>query len=142
MHFRKQNLFPAPVEFLLPGGRVAWLCALVALCVCLAFCPAAGAAQTQAQPPIIPPNMPGMNPGPPNQDPSVRHMVEKMARDRNTLRQKKIQADTERLLQLARELNDDVSHSSKNTLSVDVVKDAEEIEKLAKTIKEKMRDGR
>ncbi|HET8635437.1 MAG TPA: hypothetical protein VFL96_01155, partial [Acidobacteriaceae bacterium] len=61
--------------------------------------------------------------------------------ERNSDRQKKIEADTAHLLDLAKELHAAVVKSNKNTLSIDVVKDADEIEKLAKSIKEKMRDG-
>jgi len=68
-------------------------------------------------------------------------MMHKMERERNADRQKRIEADTARLLDLAKELHAAVSQSNKNTLSIDVVKDADEIEKLAKTIKERMRDG-
>ena len=68
-------------------------------------------------------------------------MMHKMEKERNVNRQKKIEADTARLLDLAKELHAAVVKSNKNTLSIDVVKDADEIEKLAKSIKEKMRDG-
>jgi len=68
-------------------------------------------------------------------------MMHKMEKERNVNRQKKIEADTARLLDLAKELHAAVAQSNKNTLSIDVVKDADEIEKLAKTIKERMRDG-
>lgn len=68
-------------------------------------------------------------------------MTEHMAKQRNTERQKKIVDDTAKLLAMAQKLNDEVSHSSKNELSVAVVQQAAEIEKLAKSIKDKMRDG-
>lgn len=111
---------------------------LLAACLSFALCPVA--ARSQTQPPLDPPgfSVPGR---PPSADPALRRLTERMARTRNADRQKKIVADTNRLLNLARELNDAVSHSTKNTLSLDVVKKADEIEKLAKTIKEKMRDG-
>jgi hypothetical protein len=68
-------------------------------------------------------------------------MMHKMEKERNANRQKKIEADTARLLDLAKELHAAVVKSNKNMLSIDVVKDADKIEKLAKSIKEKMRDG-
>lgn len=98
-------------------------------------------ALSQVTAPAPPPGFPSAGPPPRTVDPSMRRMDEQMAMERNTERQQKIVADTARLLDLAKELNDAVSHSTKNTLSIAVVKKAEEIEKLAKTIKDKMRDG-
>ncbi|MFZ0661522.1 MAG: hypothetical protein WAM66_02420 [Acidobacteriaceae bacterium] len=68
-------------------------------------------------------------------------MTERMAIERNANRQKKIVADTARLLAMAKKLNAEVSRTDKNQLSITVVQQAAEIEKLAKSIKERMRDG-
>jgi len=57
----------------------------------------------------------------------------------NTERQAALKRDTDRLLQLATDLKLQVDRSNENVLSVDVMKKAEEIEKLAKSVKEKMR---
>jgi hypothetical protein len=54
-------------------------------------------------------------------------------------RQKQLVADTDRLLQLATELHADVAKTDKNVLSLDVIKKADEIEKLAHSVKTKMR---
>jgi hypothetical protein len=54
-------------------------------------------------------------------------------------RQKQLVLDTQRLLALANELKADVDKSSKDTLSLDVIRKADEIEKLAHTVKEKMK---
>ena len=48
-----------------------------------------------------------------------------------------LQADTERLYKLTQELKVEVDKSNKDTLSVSVVKKAQEIERLAKSIKER-----
>jgi nitric oxide reductase activation protein len=61
------------------------------------------------------------------------------AKLRNTERQKQLVADTQRLLSLANELKADVDKSTKDTLSLDVVRKADEIEKLAHIVKEKMK---
>ena len=85
---------------------------------------------------------PGANPGAnsgANQDPMARHVEERMAERRNSERQKALVADTDRLLALAQELKTEVDKSNKDTLSIDVVKRAEQIEKLARSVKEKMR---
>lgn len=68
---------------------------------------------------------------------------EKMERERekalNKQRQTNLQKDTERLLQLATELKQYVDKTNEHTLSLDVIKKADEIEKLAKSVKDKMR---
>ena len=69
--------------------------------------------------------------------------VEKLERDRekalNKQRQTSLQKDTDRLLELATELKQNVDKSNEHTLSLDVIKKAEEIEKLAKQVKDKMK---
>jgi hypothetical protein len=87
------------------------------------------------------PAAPNISPTTPQQDEGTQRMIEMMAIRRNEQRQKEIVSDTAKLLDLAQKLNAEVSKSDKNTLSISVVKEAEEIEKLARTIKEKMRDG-
>ena len=66
-------------------------------------------------------------------------IAEKQAIAMNNDRQKKLVADTEKLLALANELKMDVDKSSKDTLSLDVIKKADEIEKLAHSVKERMK---
>jgi hypothetical protein len=61
------------------------------------------------------------------------------ARARSTDRQKKLVADTDKLLALATELKTDVDKTNQNILSVDVIKKADEIEKLAHSVKERMK---
>ncbi len=69
----------------------------------------------------------------------MRRAQEEAAKQRNLDRQKRLVADTDKLLQLAQELKTEVDKSNKDTLSVTVVKKAEEIEKLAKSVKERMK---
>ena len=66
-------------------------------------------------------------------------MQHHMAERRNDERQKALVADTDRLLALAQQLKAEVDKTDKDQLSVDVVKRAEQIEKLARSVKEKMR---
>ena len=75
----------------------------------------------------------------PDPDPMGQHIEERMAERRNEERQKLLVADTDRLLALAQQLKAEVDKSSKDQLSIDVVKRAEQIEKLAHSVKEKMR---
>ena len=96
----------------------------------------------QSQIPIPPPpTIPGVSPTGPESDPATRRMAEQMGLRRNTERQKQIVADTARLLQLAQKLNDEVSKTNQNMLPDSRRQRGREIEKLAKTIKDKMRDG-
>lgn len=67
------------------------------------------------------------------------HIQHEQEKARNDERQKKLIADTDKLLALATELKANVDKSDKNTMSVDVIRKAEEIEKLARSVKEKMK---
>ena len=71
-------------------------------------------------------------------DPEIR---DKMLREQNKQRQQQIKQDTDKLFQLATELKAAVDRSNENVLSLDVVRKAEEVEKLAKKVKEKMKEG-
>jgi type VI protein secretion system component VasF len=106
----------------------------------------AAAQQTQQpiqNPPLGPhPVVPGGPPGSGNDDdPMARHMQEQLARSRNNQRQQQMVADAAKLLDLATQLKAEVDKSNKDTLSLSVVKKADEIEKLAKSVRDKMRDG-
>ena len=54
-------------------------------------------------------------------------------------RRKRLLSDTEKLVQLSTELKADVEKTSKDELSVEVVRKAAELEKLAHDVKERMR---
>jgi hypothetical protein len=62
-----------------------------------------------------------------------------MAKKQNELRQQDIKKDTDKLLALATELKQYVDKTNENILSMDVIKKADEIEKLARTVKDKMK---
>jgi hypothetical protein len=72
-------------------------------------------------------------------DPSEEKMERSREKALNKQRQTQLEKDTERLLKLATELKQYVDKTDEHTLSLDVIKKAEEIEKLAKSIKEKMK---
>ena len=57
----------------------------------------------------------------------------------NIERKKQINDDSARLLKLASDLKSEVDKTSKDTLSLGVIRKAEEIEKLAHNVKEKMK---
>ena len=114
---------------------------MIASFLILCGTPGASAQQTMPTPPQ--PSFPEMrgSQSPAAPDPLMGHMAEQMALARNAQRQKQIVSESAHLLDLAQKLNTDVAKSSKNELSVSVVKEAEQIEKLAKSIKDKMRYG-
>jgi len=83
------------------------------------------------------PPKPGTNPADP--DPANPRREEQQAQLRNSDRQKRLVADTDKLLELATDLKQQVDKTNKDTLSVDVIKKADEIEKLAHSVKERMK---
>jgi len=66
-------------------------------------------------------------------------MEQDQARMRAVDRQKQLVSDTQKLLALATELKADVDKTNKDTMSLDVIRKADEIEKLAHSVKEKMK---
>jgi nitric oxide reductase activation protein len=75
------------------------------------------------------------------QSQTERDMEQRRQKEANKKRQEEIRQDTEKLYQLASELKDAVDKTNEHVLSLDVVKKAEEVEKLAKQVKEKMKEG-
>src|SRR5271169_1932927 len=76
---------------------------------------------------------------PTDSDESRERMARDMAKKASQERHAVLKSDTDKLLKLAVELKDYVDKSNENVLSLDVVKKAEEIEKLAHSVKDKMR---
>ncbi len=66
-------------------------------------------------------------------------MERDLAKKANQARQADLKRDTEKLLKLATELKESVDKTTESTLSLDVIKKAEEIEKLARSVKDKMK---
>jgi hypothetical protein len=84
------------------------------------------------------PSIDGRKPGEP--DPVSPAIIEQQARTRNNDRQKKMVQDTNRLVSLATDLKEQVGKSAKDTTAGDAAKKAEEIEKLAKSVRDRMKD--
>jgi len=59
----------------------------------------------------------------------------------NELRQDEIKRDTEKLVQLSTELKDFVDKTNQGILSLDALKKAEQIEKLARSLKSKIKQS-
>ena len=66
----------------------------------------------------------------------ITHDMEKKAAKERVIALKR---DTDKLLKLSTELKEYVDKSDENVLSLNVVRKAEEIEKLAKSVKDKMK---
>ncbi|HZS28547.1 MAG TPA: hypothetical protein VFB76_15065 [Candidatus Angelobacter sp.] len=75
------------------------------------------------------------------QDQAQKEMQDRMIKEANKKRQQDIRDDTDKLFQLATELKTAVDKSNENVLSLDVVRKADEVEKLAKKVKEKMKEA-
>lgn len=100
-----------------------------------------------------PQQAPSLNPDKPILSPEANRLPDKNAqmqmRDQqakkqsfetaNIERKRQIADDAARLLQLATELKAEVDKTDKDTLSLNVIRKAETIEKLAKGVKEKMK---
>jgi methionyl-tRNA synthetase len=84
------------------------------------------------------PPAPGDQRPTPEDDARVK-MEKDMAKKANQQRQADLKRDTEKLFKLASELKEYVDKTNENVLSLDVLKKAEEIEKLAHSVKEKMK---
>ena len=70
---------------------------------------------------------------------ALHNAQEKQATMRNDERQRRLVADTDKLLALATELHADVAKTDKHVLSIDVIRRAEEIERLARGVKDRMK---
>jgi hypothetical protein len=68
-------------------------------------------------------------------------MQKAMQKKANEQRQAELKRDTDKLLKLSTELKEYVDKSNENVLSLDIIKKAEEIERLAHSVKTKMRGG-
>jgi hypothetical protein len=75
-----------------------------------------------------------------NEDEDLVRLEKEQAKRRNKARFESLKRDTDKLLELATELKQEVDRSSENVLSLEVIKKAEEIEKLAKQVKGKMKE--
>ncbi len=71
-------------------------------------------------------------------DPAAIEMQKRMAKERNKQRFTELKKDTDQLLDLATQLKKSVDEANDQTLSLEVIRKAEQIEKLAKHVREKM----
>ena len=122
------------VDRSLNPARVLFLCALV----CLVCCPL-DAQFLPSTPQARIPDASGHSVGD-QPDEAQRELQARQQKRRNEARQQDIVKDTGKLLALATELKSEVDKTNKDVLSLDVIKKADQIEKLSKSIKERMKD--
>ncbi len=94
----------------------------------------------QPRPPVLPGTSRTGADDEDNNNPLARQMAEQQTKRRNNLRQKQIVDDTTKLVQLAQQLKDQ-ANSGKAAGDASFTKKAEEIEKLARSVKDRMREG-
>jgi len=110
------------------------LLAVLAIVVCL---PAIASSQI-ATPGSVPRGA-AANPDSSPEDQDRARIEADMAKRANQERQAQLVRDTDKLVKLANELKAYVDKSNEHVLSLDVVKKADEIEKLARSVKDKMK---
>lgn len=108
------------------------------LCLILFPLLAPSQAQQAQQPrPVPPPHTADISPasGEEARNRIIHEMEKKAAKERIAA----LKSDTDKLLKLSVELKSYVDKTDENVLSLEVVKKADEIEKLAKSVKDKMK---
>jgi hypothetical protein len=80
-----------------------------------------------------------MLPGPSQEPVIMQQQRAEQQKMRIAERQKQLVADTDKLLSLTTALKAQVNESNKDVLSLDMIKKAEEIEKLAHSVKERIK---
>ncbi len=122
-----RKLFTAMMRFVYP------------LLIAFLLATSAARLQAQAEEPPSPSHEPIIAPQGSDNEPWVREKQHELAKQVNLKRQQELKKDTDKLLELATQLKQYVDKSNENVLSLDVMKKAEEIEKLAKSVKDKMK---
>jgi len=111
------------------AARIGWLLRVSAIAALCIFCESSGICQNSQSSSTANSNA-NQKTSQPSQEQNLSP-AEKRRAD--------LLADTEKLYQLTQELKAEVARSNKDTLSVAVVKKAQEVERLAKSIKERSR---
>ncbi len=102
-----------------------------------------GQSSSPAAHPPVPPSWP-LRPGesPPANNGAPLDSIERMRREAikqaNEKRQKQVVSDTDKLLQLATELKEEIGKMNADTLSAQTIKKTQEIEKLARNVRKNL----
>ena len=105
----------------------------------LALVPSAGPARGAVAPRQTQTTQPKIGTQQPDEDEFHARITHDMEKRAAKERVAALKNDTEKLLKLSTELKAYVDKSDENVLSLEVIKKAEEIEKLAKSVKDKMK---
>jgi hypothetical protein len=118
--------------------KLLWFGLLAALCA-IAFTPAVCRGLLQNTYPHLPPELNRIPDGNQANDINAQQAQNRSFEAANAQRKKQITDDSTRLLKLATDLKAEVDATNKDTLSLNVIRKADEIEKLARSVKEKMK---
>lgn len=115
----------------------------IVVLITAAFAPVVGSEPPQAQQqPNTPRNLPEFINRLPDTNDEARMRQDKSGQSNfdaaNAQRKKEVSEDTTKLVKLANDLKAEIDSTDKDTLSVSAIKKAEAIEKLAKSLKQKM----
>ena len=143
MNPSKEQVFPAAKPGRERPARRYWLRILAVAGVALVL---AGSAQSGQQAPSLNPDKPYLLPEANNLPDANAQMKMREQQSRkqnfdaaNAERKKQIADDSAKLLKLATDLKTEVDKTTKDTLSLGVIRKAEEIERLAHNVREKMK---
>jgi hypothetical protein len=124
------------------GGRVRALAPVASLAILAGLAsPSLAAAQINPCKPIHDPSITT----PPDKNAQMEMQQQQASQQQqnyaaaNAERKKQISNDSAQLLKLATELKNEVDKTTKDTLSLNVIRKADEIERLAHSVKEKMK---
>lgn len=120
-------------DYIPTAGQAARIVQLLLFALVCGVSMAAQSPGSQQGPPI--PRSPLTDPSMGFNEPS---MMKRQVAQLNIERQKAIVSDTEKILELARELNQDANAQNPTMSGAERVHKAEEIEKLARSVREKM----
>ncbi len=118
--------------------KVAWFGILIGLAA-VALAPAVGSGGFQNSYPHLPPELNRVPDNNQIDDINAHQAKNQSFEAANAERKKQIGDESAKLLKLAKDLKSEVDKTSKDTLSLGVIRKADEIEKLADDIKEKMK---
>jgi len=94
---------------------------------------------TAGQSPAMQSSQQEIGPARQDHDPAHERMKEQAIVSANAARHKRMVEDVNKLLDLSTQLKDDVDKTADDQLSVEVIRKATEVEKLAHDVKERMR---
>lgn len=93
-----------------------------------------------ASAPVSRPTLPASGEAGDSHDPFAEQAASKMTHLREDERRKRLITDTAKLVALTNELKAEVDNTSRDELSLDVIRKATEIEKLAHDVRERMKN--